>query len=241
MLRLIGGLLIVLCALVPAVALADAVASTGNATSITQTSAELHGVIDPTYSDNAWTFEYSTAPDFSVNPQVTHPQAAGSGTQAVSAAVSGLKPNTTYYYRVAVYWQSGTGSPSYRMGNTVSFTTLSPPPKESVGRVTVSGSALAVRHGSALVKMRCGYGAAKKSLCLSKLTLTAPIGRHHARVTCGTGKFGAWAPAAQTVKIPLAKPCLAALRAARRHRLKATLHAVFLGAQPLSRAVTLRG
>lgn len=242
MLRLIGGFLIVLCAFVPAVALADSVATTGNATSVTQTSAELNGVIDPTYSDNVWAFEYSTARDFSVNPQVTKPQAVGSGTQAVSATVKGLTPNTTYYYRVAVYWQPGTGRPTYRTGDTVRFTTLAPAPQQGFGRAALGSAALKVRRGTALVTMRCQSGAAKKSLCLSKLTLTAQVRRHHAAVTCGTGKFSAWAPAARTVVIRLSKTCSNAVRSAHNHRLKATLHAVFLGGQPaLSRSVTLRG
>ena len=47
-LRLIGGFMIVLAAFLPANAMADAVATTGNATSVTDTSARLNGVISPT-------------------------------------------------------------------------------------------------------------------------------------------------------------------------------------------------
>lgn len=94
------------------------VVTTVIATSITNNSALLNGTVNPNgTSTNGW-FEYGTNPNslsYSANNQ-----SVGNGTSAVSiyATLSGLSPNTTYYYRAGAQSSYGTV-----YGAVMSFTT----------------------------------------------------------------------------------------------------------------------
>ncbi len=94
-------------------------AYTDSATGITYNSAVLNGRINPNNSQTSYYFEYGTNSSFGYT---TGFQSAGSGNSLifVSSYVSGLNPNTTYYYRLVAQNQYGT---SY--GGTYSFTTNS--------------------------------------------------------------------------------------------------------------------
>jgi hypothetical protein len=74
--------------------------TTGNANSITQTSATLHGTVKPNQQATTWHFEYGTTTAYGTNTPEQGPVAAGSGTTAVSAAISALAPGTVYHYRL---------------------------------------------------------------------------------------------------------------------------------------------
>jgi len=79
------------------------------ATSITTSSAVLHGDVNPNgFSTDAW-FEYGTDPALS-SPAATAPGPKGSGTTTLSfnASISGLNPWRTYYYRAAASNSGGT-------------------------------------------------------------------------------------------------------------------------------------
>jgi lysophospholipase L1-like esterase len=83
--------------------------TTGSATSITTSGADLHGDVNPNgLATEAW-FEYGTDPGLS-SPLSTASVPVGSGTAAVStsASVSGLTPWTTYYFRVVARNSAGT-------------------------------------------------------------------------------------------------------------------------------------
>lgn len=73
-------------------------ASTGSATT-TDGSATVNGSVNPNGLATSYYFEYGTTANYG---QQTPPQAAGSGTGAVSVAatLSGLSANTTYHYRL---------------------------------------------------------------------------------------------------------------------------------------------
>lgn len=73
---------------------------TGAATNITTTSATLNGSVNPAGSTTTWWFRYGTNPNnlTSVTPTQTIP--AGYATVNVHANITGLTPNTTYYYEL---------------------------------------------------------------------------------------------------------------------------------------------
>jgi hypothetical protein len=84
----------------------DPTASTGAASAITQTTANLVGAVTPgstgPNSDTTWHFQYGTDANYGAGTVPATPGNAGMGTSAVavSTAVEGLAPNTTYHYRL---------------------------------------------------------------------------------------------------------------------------------------------
>lgn len=75
--------------------------NTNPATSVTSTGATLNGQVNPNGQATTYQFQYGTTQSLgSVAPAT--PASAGSGTQPVneSANLTGLQPNTTYYYRI---------------------------------------------------------------------------------------------------------------------------------------------
>ncbi len=83
-------------------------ANTGAASAVTNTTAQLNGTVTAHGLGSAYVFEYGTSLAFG---NVTLPPGnAGSGTagQPVSAPLSGLQPNTTYFYRLVATNSAGT-------------------------------------------------------------------------------------------------------------------------------------
>ena len=91
--------------------------STNAATTLTSTSANLNGHVDPRSSQTTYWFEYGSSSSFG---QITALTSAGSGSAsvAVSTPISGLNPQTKYYFRIDAQNQYGTVN-----GATQSFTT----------------------------------------------------------------------------------------------------------------------
>lgn len=75
------------------------VATTGVADSITETSANLNGTVDPNATLTTYHFEYGTSAGYGLTtPEDTAPE--GADPVAVKAAIQGLTRNTTYHYRL---------------------------------------------------------------------------------------------------------------------------------------------
>jgi hypothetical protein len=243
--RLLLGLLFVLLA-VPAVALADAVATTGDATSVSTTAAELNGVIDPPYSDSAWFFEYATSPDLSRGATVTQVTPTGSGLRAVSVLVGNLEPKTTYYFRLGVTWQADTTQgPSGRFGQTKSFTTPARAPR--LGHVFLPVARARLRGATIPVRLGCrGPAGAVCAVAVGLSVRAAGSGRGPAggrgSAACGTGVFVAYAPRLRTVALHPTPACRRAIRRSRGRRLTAQLRLVVYPARTtLERRLTLTG
>jgi len=85
----------------------DPVASTGAASQVTQTTADVAGAVTPgstgPNSDTTWSFQYGTDTSYTGGTVPTTSGDAGMGTSAVavSTGLRGLAPNTTYHYRLA--------------------------------------------------------------------------------------------------------------------------------------------
>ena len=98
-------------------------AFTGIVTSISALSATLAGTVNPNGNATTAWFEYGPSPALGLK---TAPVAAGSGFSAVieSAAVTGLKPATTYYFRMA--GSNATGTTRGQIFNIVTKVVLPP-------------------------------------------------------------------------------------------------------------------
>ena len=103
---------------------------------VTETGATLESLVNPRGEATVYHFEYGSAGPCASEPCVSVPSAdasAGSGTSDVlaSQAVGGLKPATTYYFRIVLSSADGTGhSPES------TFTTYDAPP--TFGRCPVN-------------------------------------------------------------------------------------------------------
>jgi hypothetical protein len=97
--------------------------TTSSATSVTDSSATLNGTVNPNGSATTYQFQYGTTSSYgSVMPATA--ASAGSGTTAVAekANLSGLKPSTTYDYRIVTTANGVTTD-----GSNKTFTTAAAP------------------------------------------------------------------------------------------------------------------
>jgi hypothetical protein len=84
-------------------------AMTGAAGDLTRTSATLHGTVDPNRAAvSACRFEYGTTASYGSSVPCAQSVPAGTAAVAVSAAISGLRPGTTYHYRLVAVNAQGT-------------------------------------------------------------------------------------------------------------------------------------
>lgn len=100
-------------------------ASTGGASSVSQTSATLNGSVNPEGEGNitGCEFDYGTSPSYGSSIPCPYLPGNGSSWSGESASISGLTPGTTYYFRIVAY-NAGGGVE----GGRSSFTTPAPPP-----------------------------------------------------------------------------------------------------------------
>lgn len=95
-------------------------ASTNAAGDIARTTVALNGRVDPHSSQTTYWFEYGMTSDFG-RVSTFQSAGAGSGSMPVSVDVSGLNPQTKYYFRINAQNQYGTVN-----GGTQNFTTTGP-------------------------------------------------------------------------------------------------------------------
>src|SRR3954451_20172322 len=81
--------------------------TTGNANTITQTSAKLNGTVKPNNEATTYHFEFGTTTAYGTNSPEAGPIAPGSGNTAVSADIGSLAPGTVYHYRLVATNPSG--------------------------------------------------------------------------------------------------------------------------------------
>ncbi len=93
--------------------------TTSTATSITSTSATLNGSVNPNGQSTTVTFQYGTTTSYGSTVTATPSPVTGTSAVSVSAAITGLSPNTMYNFRVVATSSAGTTN-----GTNQTFTTL---------------------------------------------------------------------------------------------------------------------
>lgn len=208
-----------------------ATATTGQATSITTTSASLNGVANTADPNASAFFQYGRT---SAYGHSTAPQSIAPGLTLLATKITGLTPHTPYHFRLVVQQSN---APTVD-GADASFTTA-----VAYGHAALRTRRLRVEHGFAATSFSCtGFrGAACKAQV--SLTTRAKTGkRRFTTVGCGKTPLSTTATHRKTIHFKLGPRCGSLLHSARGHRLGATLLAAFSTHQPSIRTgVTLLG
>src|SRR4051794_19085406 len=122
-------------------AAARPVVQTGSASGVGATTATLAGSVDPQRQSTTWYFEYGTSTGYGART-ASQSAGSGSGAVAVTAAVSGLRPGTTYHFRLVAANAAGE-----TRGGDQTFATAGPPGART-GPPTGVGAGSATLTGS---------------------------------------------------------------------------------------------
>jgi PQQ-like domain len=218
-------------------------ASTGGASSLTQASATLNGTVNPHGGEvSECKLEYGTSRSYTSSAPCTPSPGSGGSPVAVSASVTGLSANTTYYFRIVA---TNAGGTSY--GVDQAFTTPAATPQAEpaipvilpfhasripVPEAKLAGSSLeASSSGVVSVKITCP---SEESRCTGTITLrtlkpvTVAYGRglkKHRRVilTLAVGSFTVAGGRVTTVKLHLTATARTMLAHAHVLRARATI------------------
>ena len=125
-------------------------ATTGPAASLTSSSANVTGTVNPNGQETTYAFQYGTTTAYGFQ---TNSQSAGAGTQdqVVSGTLTGLASGTTYHYRLIATNISGT-----TVGADMAFTTLgtAPPPPSTPPPTATTLAAASIGQTSARLRGR---------------------------------------------------------------------------------------
>jgi hypothetical protein len=119
--------------------------TTGGASNITTTGAQLGGSVTPNGFSTTYHFDYGTTTSYGTSTASAN-AGAGTGSSAVNAVVSGLTPATIYHYRVVATNSGGTTNSSD--GTFTTGTPAGTPPVVSVSAATAITSSAAQLNGS---------------------------------------------------------------------------------------------
>ena len=111
-----------------AVAASSPTVATGTHSHVTDTSAVLHGTVNPNGSATTYYFQWGLTTAYGVN-SVAHSAGHGSKPVSVSATASGLIPGTAYHYRLVATNGAGTAVGADRAFKTAG----NPPPNVATG------------------------------------------------------------------------------------------------------------
>ena len=118
-------------------------ASTDAASSITSSAATLNGTVNANNDSATVTFEHGLDTSYGKTVTATQSPVTGTSAAAVSKAITGLTPNTTYHFRVVA---SNTAGPTN--GSDLTFTTSAIAPTAVTNAATAITSSAAILNGT---------------------------------------------------------------------------------------------
>jgi hypothetical protein len=162
-------------------------ATTGSATSVGVTTATLTGSVDPKGLTASWHFDYGTTTSYG-SKTPSNSAGSASGAAAVSAAISGLAPATTYHFRLVASSSAGTTD-----GADLTFAT---PPAVTIGTdgyrvvagrfVTLSGVVTGAAPGLVVTIYGQPFGSSSDAQVATVLTGGGGTWSYQARPTIQT-------------------------------------------------------
>jgi hypothetical protein len=201
----LATLALLVVATAPALAAAPT-ATTGDATSLTDTQASLTGTVNPQGELTSYAFQYGTTTAYGQQTALT---SAGSGRAdaPVRADLAGLTPGTTYHYRVIATNASGTTVGADRTFRTTGTAPPPPPaPSATTGGADVNGASATLsgsvnpngvassyyfefgttaNYGQQTPPQRAGSGSSAVSVSASLSGLVADATYHYRLVAVG--------------------------------------------------------
>ena len=171
------------------------IATTGQATGVTGTSAELNGVVNTTDPAPQWFFQYGQTRTYG---HATPVHSIGQGLTLVSVKVTGLKPRTAYHFRLVVQQSMAPTAD----GHDGFFKTAT-----SYGHATVTSHRLKIRRGTAAIPFQCA--GVPGSVCKGQVSLKtrARIGKHFTVIGCGRGRLAMTAVHRRAVSFKVGPRC----------------------------------
>ncbi len=118
-------------------------ATTNAATSITSTGATLNGTVNANNDSTTVTFEYGLSTTYGTTVTADQSPVSGNTDTAVSKAITGLTPNTTYHFRVEATNSAGTTD-----GLDQTFTTSAAAPNATTNAATLVTTTGATLNGT---------------------------------------------------------------------------------------------
>jgi hypothetical protein len=198
-------------------------AITGDATSVSRTTATINGEIRPHSTEAGFHIEYGPTSSYgAAAPTPDTPVGSDDTSHPVSQGLVGLAPATTYHYRVVATFAGGTAPGSDR-----TFTTASdlgsPMP---FGGIAVPRKTLTVKHGKVSETLGCPANAVDNCVGTTTLRTAGKVvppklvaAKKKAKIlTLGRGTFSIPAGKTRKVTIKLSNAALKLL--ARKHTLK---------------------
>ena len=190
------------------------VVRTDAARDTTATTATVTGSVDPRTRATSWWFEYGTTTSYGSQ---TASRSAGSGgtARAVSAALSGLKPGTTYHYRLVARNDAGTTRGADASLTTVGVTLTAPALQVVFGRgILLSGLVPTRRAGETVIVFAQPLGEGSPRSVATVLTAADGSWRWLAKPRIRTSYAAQWAGALSAASVVGVRPAIALRRTA---------------------------
>jgi hypothetical protein len=190
------------------------VVRTDAARDTTATTATLAGSVDPRTRATTWWFEYGTTTSYGSQ---TASRSAGSGgtVRAVSAGLSGLKPGTTYHYRLVARNDAGTTRGADASLTTVGVTLTAPALQVVFGRgILLSGLVPTRRAGETVIVFAQPLGEGSPRSVATVLTAADGSWRWLAKPRIRTSYAAQWAGALSAATTVGVRPAIALRRTA---------------------------
>jgi hypothetical protein len=219
----------------------DVVATTAKPVEVTPTTAFLTGIVATYGAPAIYQFQYGTTADYGLATKTVSIPASDSNFGIAWYPVTGLKPNTTYHYRLDAYATPGTLGYGYGYyggsgdGADISFTT------PSAGSMTLSSTTLGVAKGKASFSLKCSSTIA----CAGSYTASAKGTYKGKKKTyvCFSGSYALKAGAKGKFSPKLSAACAAFVSGAKKHKLGGVTFTATSssGQAKLSKKITLKG
>jgi hypothetical protein len=180
--------------------------------SVSWTTATATGSVDPRGRGTTWYFEYGTTTGYGSR---TPARSAGSGfgARSVTASITGLRPATTYHYRLVAASDAGTSRGADLAFTTAGVTLIAPALRVVYGRaVMLRGTVPTRRPGEVVVVLAQSFGEGSFRSVASVLTGADGAWSYLARPTIRTSYAASWQSGTSPAKVVGVRPAVSLRR-----------------------------
>jgi hypothetical protein len=188
---------------------------TDPARDVSGTTATPTGAVDPRGRRTTWYFEYGTTTRYGART-ATQDAGSGFGARSVTAAISNLRPATTYHFRLVASSDAGTSRGADLAFTTAGVTLTVPALRVVYGRaVTLSGTVPTRRAGEVVVVLAQRLGEGSFRTVASVLTGADGAWSYLARPTIRTSYAASWQSGTSPATVVGVRPAVSLRRITR--------------------------